>query len=142
MLLTPATKEIVEDAASGGAWTSRTHRQVSRTGIDGTTPGNIRNSVSVVEPTSQVIIGIVGMFLPCGLKVIHKVANKRQSTSPGLVVQTQKMPDDIDLASIFSKVIGHKLSHSSSGDLYMICSMKFAANPVQTKTPKFMYIGF
>ena len=37
-LLIPATKEVVVDAALGGAWINSTPRQVSRTGVDGSTP--------------------------------------------------------------------------------------------------------
>ena len=80
----------------------------------------------------------------------QKVENKWQSTSPGLVGQTQKLdsvvdgifPDDLDYASIFSKVIVHKISDGSSGDLYTICRMNFAADTVQTQTPKFIDMGF
>ena len=80
----------------------------------------------------------------------QQVANKRQSTSPGLVVQTQKLnavldvklPDDLDSAYIFSKLISHKLSHTSSSDLYTRCRMNLAADPIQTQTPQFMDMGF
>ena len=37
-LLTPATKVIVTDAASGGAWMFSTLRQASRTGVNGRIP--------------------------------------------------------------------------------------------------------
>ena len=83
------------------------------------------NDVSVVEITSPVLIVIVTTSPPCGLNMIHQVANKRQSTHPGLVRQTQKLDatvdgkftNDLDSASIFSKVIGNKLSEGSNGDL-------------------------
>ena len=82
--------------------------------------------------------------------MILQVANKRQSTSPGLVGQTTKVDVVIDInlrnaldsASIFSKLIGHKISHGSIGDLYTRCRMNFAADPVQTQTPQFMNLGF
>ena len=51
------------------------------------------------------------------------------------------LPDDIDSASIFSKLIGHKPSDSYSGDLYMRCGMDFVADTVQTRTPQFMDMG-
>ena len=46
-LLTPATKEVVVDVASGGAWVKRTPRQVIRTGIYRSTPCDVCNNVSV-----------------------------------------------------------------------------------------------
>ena len=45
--LTSATKEVVVDAASGGAWNHRTPHEISRTGIDGSTSGNICNSIEI-----------------------------------------------------------------------------------------------
>ena len=48
-LLAPVTKEVVADAASGGAWVNRTTWKLIRTGVKGSTPGGIRNDVSVVE---------------------------------------------------------------------------------------------
>ena len=40
-LMTPATKEIIVDAASGSEWTYRTPRRVCSIGVDGSNPGNI-----------------------------------------------------------------------------------------------------
>ena len=88
-LLAPTTKEVVTDAASGGAWINRNPRQVNRTGVNVITPGYISNDVSIIEPTSPVLIRIVATSPPCGLNVIQKVVNKWQSTSPGLIGQTQ-----------------------------------------------------
>ena len=53
---------------------------------------------------------------PCGIKLIQEVGNLRQSTSLGLVRQSQKSDGAVDqqlsnngnLMSIFSKVIGDK----------------------------------
>ena len=69
--------------------------------------------------------------------------------SPGLGGNTQKLdavvyekfPNDLDSASIFRKVIGHKLSYGSSGDLYLRCRMNFANNPFQTQAPDFIDLG-
>ena len=80
----------------------------------------------------------------------QEFGNKRESTSPGLVGQYQKLdavidvklPDDLDLTSIFIKIINHKLSYGSIGDLYTRCKMKFAADTVQTQTSQFMDLGF
>ena len=44
--------------------------------------------------------------------------------------------------SIFSKVIGQKLSDGSIGEIYMRCRMNSADDPVQTQTPQFMNLGF
>ena len=52
-----------------------------------------------------------------------------------------KMPDDMDYASIFSKVIGHKLFNASSDDLYSSYRMNFVNDPVQTQYPHFMDMG-
>ena len=57
-------------------------------------------------------------------------------------VVDRKLPNDIDYASIFIKVIGHKLSGGSNGDLYTHCRMNFAAYPFQTQTPQFMDLTF
>ena len=149
-LLAPVTKEVVADTASGGAWINRNPWQVIRTGVNGSTPGNIHNTVSVVEPPSPFLIEIVANSPSCGLNAIQQVANKWQSTSPYLVGQTQKLDSAVDVnltndigsASIFSKIIGHKLSDGSSSDLYMRSSMNFAADSVQTQTPQLMDLGF
>ena len=55
-LLITGTKEVNADAASGGTWVNRNLRKVSRTSIDGSIPGNIRNDVRVVETSSPVLI--------------------------------------------------------------------------------------
>ena len=70
-LLTPATKEVVADAASGGAWKSRNMQKVSRTGVDGRTSGRIDNVVGIVETSSPDMIGIIGTAPPCGLDLSH-----------------------------------------------------------------------
>ena len=54
----------------------------------------------------------------------------------------RNLPDDLDSATIFSKVIGHKLSDGSRCDLYMRCRINFATDTLQTQTPLFMDVGF
>ena len=133
MLLTPATKEIVAGAALGGARVNRTPRQVIRTGVDG-------YAVSVEHTPPSVLIVIVGNLPHCGLNRILQVAKKRQSSPPTLVWNTQKLdtvvdgklPEDMYSASIFSKVIGNKLSGNSKNDLYLRWKTNFAADPIQT----------
>ena len=120
-LVSNVTKKIVADAASSGAWTYSTLQQVSRTGVDGRNPVDIFNAIGIIEPYSPVLIGIIGISSPCGLKVIQEVSNKRQSTSPGLARQYQKLDAVLDgkfsehqyLTSILSKVISDKLSGGS-----------------------------
>ena len=51
------------------------------------------------------------------------------------------MPDDLDSPSIFSKVIGHKLSDGSRDYLYLCCRMNFTADVVQNQASKFMNLG-
>ena len=105
------TKEIIVEAASGGAWTSRTPRILSRTGIDGSAPGNISKAIGIVETSSPVLIGIIGTAPPCGINLCHEVGDKWQSTFPGLVRKSQKLdvvvdgklPNNLDLTSIFSE---------------------------------------
>ena len=52
-----------------------------------------------------------------------------------------KLPDDLDSASIFSKVIGHKISDGSSNDLYLRCRMNYTTDAVQTQVSQFMNLG-
>ena len=75
-LLTPATKEVVEDAEPGGAWINMNLRQLIRRGVNWITPGGIYNPVSVVEPSYQVLIGMFITSPQCGLNVIQEVRNK------------------------------------------------------------------
>ena len=145
-LLAPATKEVIVETVSGGVWVNMTLKQVRQKGVDRINPGDICHAVSVVEPTSPDLIGTVSTSPPYGLNAIQKVANKWQSNSHGLVGHTPKLdavvdgklPNDLDSASIFSKVIVHKISDGSSGDLYLRCRMNFADDPVQTQIPQFM----
>ena len=52
-----------------------------------------------------------------------------------------KFPNDWDSASIFSKVIGHKLSDGSSDNLYLRCRMDFRSDVVQTEAPQLVDFG-
>ena len=94
-------------------------------GVDGRTPVNVFNAVSIKNSPSPVLIGIVTTYPPCGLRGGLQIAKKQQFTSPVLGRNTQKLdavvdgnfPNDLDCVSMFSKVIGHKLSKGSSDDL-------------------------
>ena len=82
---------------------------------------------------------MIGTAQPYGINVGQEVGKKRQSTSPGLVRQSQKLdavvdgkfPFDLDSMYIFSKVIGDKISNGSSRDLYTRCRQNFAAETIQ-----------
>ena len=53
----------------------------------------------------------------------------------------RKLPNDRDSMSVFRKVIGIELFHSSIDDLYLHFQMNFPCNILQTKAPKFMDLG-
>ena len=89
-LLTSATKEIVADAASGGAWLHRTTRQVIRAGVDGSTTGDIGNDICIIETSYPALIVIIGTAPPCGLNHSQDIGDIRQSTSPVLVIKPPK----------------------------------------------------
>ena len=118
-----------------------TLQNVCSTGVDESTPGDIFNDVIVKHAPSQVLIGIVTNSPPCGLSRSLKVAKRQQSMPPGLGGNKRKLdavvdgnlPDDIYSASIFRKVIGHKLSDSSSGGLYWRCRMNFTNYHIQNQ---------
>ena len=55
----PVMKEVVSDTASGDKWVNRTVPQVSQTGVDGITSGNIHHDISVFKPPSPVLIEII-----------------------------------------------------------------------------------
>ena len=78
-----------------------------------------------------------------------QVINKRQSTVYEKIRNTQKFDASVDrnlanggdYTSIFIKVIGHELSHSSRADLYSRCWMDFLGNTVGTEAPHFVNLG-
>ena len=96
MLLTTAAKETVADAASCGAWIHRNMHKVNSTDINTITPGGTSNAISIVELSSPVLIGFFSYSSPCGLNVSQEVGNKQQSSSPGLIGQSQKLYAVVD----------------------------------------------
>ena len=98
------------------------------------------HSIIVVEPPFPFLIAIVSTSLSCGFNTSQQVANKWQFPSPVLVGQTQKLdavvdgkfPNDLEYASIFRKVIGHKLSDGYNGDLYTPFRVNIVDDSVQT----------
>ena len=81
-LLTPTRKEVNVDAELGSAWINRTPWKVRRTGVGGSTPGNIRNYFSVKDDPSPVLIGIVSTSPPCGLNASLQVIKKGNPFPP------------------------------------------------------------
>ena len=74
-LLMPGNNKIVAVTASGGAWIYRTLRQVSKTGVDGSTLGNIHNDIGIVETSSLFLIGLNGTTAPCCLNLSQEVGD-------------------------------------------------------------------
>ena len=120
-------------------WTSRTPRKFSRTGVNISTPYDIGNAIVIVEISSLVLIGIIGTSLIFGLNLSQEAGDIQKSTSPGLLVKSQKLDATVDiklsnnleLAFILSKVIGDKLSDGTIRNLYTRCRMNLMADPKQ-----------
>ena len=51
------------------------------------------------------------------------------------------LPDDLDYASVFSKIIYHKLSDGYIWDLYSRWRMNIENDSIQTQDPQFMGLG-
>ena len=74
------------------------------------------------------------------------VFNKLQSTVYDKIWDTQKLDTSVDRkladnegsTSIFSKVIGNEMPHSSGGNPYLRCQVHFTSNAVGTKAPQFL----
>ena len=148
-LLIPATKEAVEVAAYGSPWIDQTLRQVIQTGVSRSTPGDTGSAIRSKPATSQFLIGNPTISPAFGIIRILQNGKKQQSTSTKEVrnaqtldtVVDEKLPDDQDYASFFSKVIGRKLSQGSRDDLYSRFRMNFSSNVVQTEAPHFVDLG-
>ena len=72
-ILTPATKEVVVDTVSGDTWVNRTLWQVSPTGVDRITLGDISHSLLSKLFTSPVIIVMVTTSTPYGLRGTYRL---------------------------------------------------------------------
>ena len=72
-ILTPAAKKVVANTASGVAWVNRNPQQVIQTGVNGSTPCDIRNDVSVKYAPAPVLIEIIDNSPTCSLSGILKV---------------------------------------------------------------------
>ena len=148
-LLTPATKEIIADTALVITWMSINLWWVSRNGVDRSTTGDSGNVIGIVETSSPDLIWIIGTASTCGINLSQEVGNIRKSTSPDLVRQCLKLDATVDRkfsnnpdsTSIFSKLIGDKLSDGSSQGLYTRCRMNLMAYCIQILTPQFVDLG-
>ena len=144
-----STNEVLVEAASGSVCSNQTSRQVSRTGVDGITRGNICDAISVKHTPTPVAIGSPTMYPSSGISEILQVANKRQSVSPSFNRNDQKLdtvvdgksPKDQDSLYIFSKLIDIELSHGYRYNLYLRCQMNFMSDVVQTEAPQFVDLG-
>ena len=95
------------------------------------------------------MIGGIGVSLTREHSGSLVVLNKRQSTVSEKIGNTQKfdisvdgkLANDEDSTSIFSKVIGREISHSSSTDLYFRYWMDFASDVIRTEAPNFVDLG-
>ena len=95
-LLTPATKEVVADAARGSAWVHRNPRHVIQVVRNGSTPGDTGLVVRSKPDPSPVLIGSTAILPDCGISGSLKFGNKQQSTSPDEVRNAQKLDTVID----------------------------------------------
>ena len=146
---TPATKEVLADAARGSARVNQTLRHVRQTGRDGSTPCDTCMSISSKPDPSPVLIGSYNISPDCSISGSFQVGKKQQSNSPDKVRNAQKMdtavdrklPDDQYYASVFSKEIVRELYHVSSNYLYLFCRMNFLSSFFQTKAPHFVDLG-
>ena len=95
-LLTPTVKEIFMNATSGNAWTNRTPRRISRTGVDGSIPISTPIHIGMSKypiPDSSDSTGTRGTGTritigtndtPFGLNVSPSIENIRKFTTPDL----------------------------------------------------------
>ena len=140
-LATTQTTEVITYAVH-----IRAH--VGLTGRDGTTQGKCNAAVRSPWGNSWVLIRDIRFPLTRGNSGSLDVLNKRKSTSPSISRNNQKFDAFVDenfandwySMSIFSKVIGHKLSHSPRADIYLRCQMDFTSNAARTEAPSFMYL--
>ena len=155
----PAMKEILVDTASGNAWTNRTPWQISRNGIDGSTPSSTpihsgmskySNPDSSDSSGTRIRIGTSDTTNspPWGLNVSPNIGSIWQSATPYLIKSNKldaaidgKFPDNLIEPPIFTDVLSEKLSNSSIQYLCTPCPMNFSAYPVNIPGPKFVDFG-
>ena len=129
--MTPLAKEIFGDVTLVNMWTNRNPWKISRTGIYGYNPISTPiYSVMRKSPTPSYIdsigtrITIVNSDTttaqPCGLNMISKIGNIRQSATPDLrdydKLDTSidgKFTNNLDAPPISTDVLSEKISNSS-----------------------------
>ena len=95
-LSTPATKEVIADAARGSAWFNWNPRHVIRTGRDCSTPCDTGIAVRYTWAHSPVMIGSPTISRACVISGRLQVGKKQQSTSLDKVRNAQKLETVID----------------------------------------------
>ena len=126
-----------------------TPMHISRTGRDVNTLGNFDISVRSSRANLPVMIEGIRVSPYSGRGERLQVFNKQQSTFSGKIGDTQKFDTSVDIklayngdyTSIFSKVIGCELSHSSSANLYFCCWVYFTSNAAGTEAPHLVDLG-
>ena len=116
---------------------------------DSNTPGEWNIAVRYPHANFPVLIGGIGVPPTRWHSGILQVFNEQKSTVSDETRDTQNFDNYVDTnlanigdsTSIFSKLIGCELSHSSSANLYLICQMDFFSNTVRTKGPNFVDLG-
>ena len=153
-------QEILTDAASGNAWTNRTLRQISRTGVDVSIPiytpihsviGESSTPASSDSTGTRISIGNNGTSTAPHVEEIWNpgIGNKRQSATPNLR-NSDKLDTSIDgnftnnfvMPPIFTDLFSNKLSNISIQDLYACIGMHLAEDPINFVTPQFVDLGF
>ena len=136
------------DTESGGTWVNQTVWQVSPTGINGITPGDIGQYLLSKHVPSPGMIVIVINSTPCGLRGAYRLQiNDNALPLPWSRIPKTgrcrwwKFPNDWDSTSIFSKIMGYKLSDGSIDDFYLRCRMNLASDVVQNEAQQFMDLG-
>ena len=122
---TSSSKMIVTDAAHSGARVFRTPRGVSRTGRDGTTPWDGNTSKRSLMFNYLVLIG-GGTTVSPNRTGSQEIISPKGPTGPVEVRNAQIFHTSIhgdltkngDPKPTLSKVIGRKLSHNYSTDIY------------------------
>ena len=120
----PVSQEIVADAASNRTVPNRTPQQVSRTGVDGTTPYISEICGNSASPPSS------GLWN-------SGIVNKRQSTSLNFCKSNEldaaadgKFTNNPIAPPVINQVFSDKLSNSSRRDIYTRCRMHLTIDPI------------
>ena len=144
----PTTKEFIVDADRISAHILWTTGHVIRTVRDGTTARDGNIAARSPQENGPVLIGGTTIFPTCGIMGSQEILSKHGSTGSVEIGDTQKLDTSVDgnLAKngdstpTFSKVIGIKISHDSSTNIYLLCRADFTSNTVETEAPDSMHL--